>query len=120
LDDEGARHTVESADVNAYLREAMGEDFSAKDFRTWAGTLSAARALALTPQCASAAEAKRNINTCVKAVAGVLGNTPAVCRSAYIHPAVLNAYQTGKLPLKSAADSRAFELSVLRFLEDAR
>jgi DNA topoisomerase-1 len=120
LDDDGERRSVESADVNAYLREAMGEDFSAKDFRTWAGTVAATRALATLPECADEAGAKRNINTCVKAVAGVLGNTPAVCRSAYIHPAVLNAYQTGKLPLKSAADSRAFELSVLRFLEDAR
>ena len=120
LDDEGARRAVESADVNAYLREAMGEDFSAKDFRTWAGTVAAARALVTLPACADEGGAKRNINTCVKAVAGVLGNTPAVCRSAYIHPAVLDAYQAGELPLKAVGDGRAFELLVLRFLEDAR
>jgi len=117
LDDEGERHAVESADVNAYLREAMGEDFSAKDFRTWAGTVAAARALATLPECG---DPKRDINVCVKAVAGLLGNTPAVCRSAYIHPAVLEAYQAGKLPLKAAGDGRAFELAVLRFLEEAR
>jgi len=120
LDDEGERRAVESADVNAYLRETMGEDFSAKDFRTWAGTVAAARALVTLPACAEEGGAKRNINTCVKAVAGVLGNTPAVCRSAYIHPVVLEAYQAGELPLKATGDGRAFELSVLRFLEATR
>lgn len=120
LDEEGMQRTVESADVNAYLREVLGEDYSAKDFRTWAGTVSAARALALHPDCGSPTEAKRNINTCVKAVAGVLGNTAAVCRAAYIHPVVLEAYSEGALPFKPAASDRAFELAVLRFLEAAR
>jgi DNA topoisomerase-1 len=120
LDDDGQRHAVESADVNAYLRDALGDDFSAKDFRTWAGTLAAARALVTLPECQSEAEARRNINTCVKAVAGVLGNTPAVCRKAYIDPAVLKAYEAGELALKPSASDRAFELTVLRFLEAAR
>jgi DNA topoisomerase-1 len=74
----------------------------------------------MQPECASATEAKRNIVTCVKAVAGLLGNTAAVCRSAYIHPAVLKAYEDGALPFKDAAEGRAFELAVLRFLEKAR
>lgn len=120
IDEDGEQRAVESADVNAYLRGAMGEDFSAKDFRTWAGTVNAARALALNPECASATEAKHNIVTCVKAVAGLLGNTPAVCRSAYIHPVVLKAYEDGVLPFKGATEGRAFELEVLRFLEEAR
>jgi DNA topoisomerase-1 len=120
IDDDGEQRSVESADVNAYLREAMGEDFSAKDFRTWAGTVSAARALALAPECASAAEAKRNINTCVKAVAGLLGNTAAVCRKAYIHPAVMTAYEEGALPFHAPVEGRPFELQVIRFLEKAR
>ncbi|MCR5880896.1 DNA topoisomerase IB [Phenylobacterium sp. J367] len=120
IDDDGEQRVVESADVNAYLREVLGEDFSAKDFRTWAGTLAAARGLVMLPECGSPTEAKRNINTCVKAVAGVLGNTPAVCRSAYIHPVVLEAYESGALPLKGGGDSRAFELAVLKFLETAR
>jgi len=118
--EDGHRHAVESADVNAYIRETLGEDFSAKDFRTWAGTVAAARALLLTPPCASAGETKRNIATCVKAVAGVLGNTAAVCRGAYIHPAVLDAYAEGRLALKASADARRFELAVLRFLQAAR
>lgn len=120
IDDEGQQRAVESADVNAYLRKVLGDDFSAKDFRTWAGTLNAARALAMQTECASASEAKRNVNTCVKAVAGLLGNTAAVCRSAYIHPVVLESYAEGALPLKPGKSERAFELAVLRFLEAAR
>jgi len=118
-DEDGVRRALESADVNGYLREAMGEDFSAKDFRTWAGTVSAARALLTNPDCASEAEARRHMATCVKAVAGVLGNTPAVCRKSYIHPQVLEAFAEGALPLKPA-EGRAFELAVLRFLESMR
>ncbi|MFC3069465.1 DNA topoisomerase IB [Phenylobacterium soli] len=120
LDDEGAPHAVESADVNAYLRDAMGEDFSAKDFRTWAGTVNAAQALALAPACETAAEAKRHIATCVKAVAGLLGNTAAVCRSAYIHPLVIRAYEDHALPFKAGQDGRPLELAVIRFLEEAK
>ena len=117
LGDEGQRHTVESADVNAYIRDVLGDDFSAKDFRTWAGTLAAARALVTLPACEGNGGAKKNVVTCVKAVAGVLGNTPAVCRKAYIHPAVLEAYEAGRLDLQPARNDRAFERSVLRFLE---
>jgi len=116
LDEDGQRRGVESADVNAYLRETLGEDFSAKDFRTWAGAVAAARALT-SPECADVTASKRHINTCVKAVAGLLGNTAAVARSAYIHPAILEAYAAGELDLKPVADPRAFELAVLRFLE---
>jgi len=119
LDDEGRRCAVESADVNAYIREALGDDFSAKDFRTWAGTVAAAQALT-SPECADLTAAKRNLNTCVKAVAVLLGNTAAVARSAYIHPAILDAYAEGKLDLPSRQDERTFELAVLRFLEAAR
>jgi DNA topoisomerase-1 len=120
LDDDGHRHAVESADVNGYIRGALGDDFSAKDFRTWAGTLAAARALTALPACVSKGEAKTNIVACVKAVAGVLGNTPAVCRKAYIHPAVLEAYEAGGLTVEPGESDRAFETAVLRFLETRR
>lgn len=120
IDDDGQRRSVESADVNAYIRAAIGQDFSAKDFRTWAGTLAAARALCLVPKAGSATEAKRNVNTCVKAVASLLGNTAAVCRGSYIHPLVLEAYQQGVLPLRPGRSERAFELAVIRFLEAAQ
>jgi DNA topoisomerase-1 len=98
----------------------MGDDFSAKDFRTWAGTLSAARGLVEQPPSTSAAEAKRHVALTVKAVAALLGNTAAVCRGSYIHPLILEAYERGTLPLKSTGSARAFELSVLKFLETAQ
>jgi DNA topoisomerase-1 len=120
IDDDGEQRSVESADVNSYLREILGDDFSAKDFRTWAGTVNAAKALAMLPQCGSVTECKRNISTCVKAVAGLLGNTAAVARKSYIHPAVLKAYEDGVLPLKPGREGRAFELDVLHFLEEVR
>lgn len=120
FDDDGQHRSVESADVNAYIRAAIGQDFSAKDFRTWAGTLAAARALCIVPKATSATEAKRNVNSCVKAVAGLLGNTAAVCRGSYIHPLVLEAYQQGLLPLKPGRSARGFELAVIRFLESAQ
>jgi len=119
VDEAGERRPIESHDVNAYLREAMGEDFSAKDFRTWAGTLMAARALAMQSKPASEAEAKAAIVTCVKAVAGVLGNTSAVCRACYIHPAVLEAFQKKRLPKGLTAAGPRAELALIRLLDAA-
>jgi DNA topoisomerase-1 len=95
VDEDGRRQIVDSADVNTYLREMTGEAFTAKDFRTWAGTVMAAKALASVPRFGSAAEAKRNILKAVERVAKRLGNTKAVCRKCYIHPAVIDAYLDG-------------------------
>ena len=118
VDADGERRQVGSADVNAYLNEAAGEAFTAKDFRTWAGTLAAAKALALQPAPGSETEAKHAAAVCVKATAGLLGNTPAVCRSAYIHPAVLDAFAAGALPARFAdAEGEAYEAEVLSFLD---
>ena len=116
LDDEGQRRAIESDDVNDYIRAACGTDFSAKDFRTWAGSLAALEALSLSPQPATQTEAKRTLNTCVKAVAGLLGNTPAVCRAAYIHPKVLEAFETSQLPKRRTSSPRARELALLRLV----
>ena len=118
-DEAGELRPIESSDVNAYLRAATGEDFTAKDFRTWAGTVSAARALAMQETPDSQAAARNAIVTCIKAVSGLLGNTPAVCRAAYIHPAVLEAFAKGRLDLKATTSPRAFETAMIRFL-DAR
>jgi len=118
LDEDGQRRPIDSHDVNAYLRDAMGEDFTAKDFRTWAGTLAAAKALALQPQPASDHAAKRAVTRCVKAAAALLGNTPAVCRTAYIHPAVLAAFAEHRLPQTlERAEGAALEDAVLTFLD---
>ena len=118
IDEAGERRHVESGDVNGYLREAMGEDFSAKDFRTWAATLAAARALCLQT-AAGAPPTKRTVTTCVKAVAGLLGNTAAVCRASYIHPSVFEAFDKGELSPSLAREADAAERALLRLLKDA-
>ena len=96
LDDEGQRHTVSSSDINAYLHSLTAGGFTAKDYRTWAGSslaLSALREL----KWESASQAKQHVVERVKAIARELGNTPAVCRKCYIHPAVLDAFLLGTL-----------------------
>ena len=118
VDEGGQRHHVGSDDVNGYLRDAMGEDFSAKDFRTWAATFSAARGLCLMA-AAGAASRKQTVNTCVKAVAGLLGNTPAVCRASYIHPCVFEAFEAGRLSPDLAKEAAAAERALLRMLAAA-
>jgi DNA topoisomerase-1 len=95
IDDDGARQEIDSADVNAYLREISGDDFTAKDFRTWAGTVLAAQALATLDRYKSNAQAKRNVVKAIESVAKRLGNTKSVCRKCYIHPAILDAYMEG-------------------------
>jgi DNA topoisomerase-1 len=95
LDHEGNHHSVDSSDVNGYLREITGQDFTAKDFRTWAGSVLASDMLREFGPFASEAEAKRNIVQAIAAVASRLGNTPSVCRKCYVHPAVLDAYLGG-------------------------
>ncbi|HVX10690.1 MAG TPA: hypothetical protein VHC22_05880 [Pirellulales bacterium] len=90
--DDGKVHDVGSGDVNEYLRAISGRDFTAKDFRTWAGTSLAVRALHGLADFDSETAAKRNINRAVEVVAEQLGNTKAVCRKCYIHPAVIESY----------------------------
>jgi DNA topoisomerase-1 len=97
VDDDGGRHDVRSEDVNEYLREASGEDFTAKDFRTWAGTVLAAMALREFEKFDTKAQAKKNVVAAIEAVAKKLGNTPAVCKKCYIHPHVLDSYLDGTL-----------------------
>ena len=118
VDGDGARHAVDSHDINDYLHEVTGEDFTAKDFRTWAGTLAAAKALSMHPAPQTEREAKKTVTLCVKATAGLLGNTPAVCRSAYIHPEVLRAFVDQRLPEAFAeVDGADFEQAVLKWLD---
>jgi DNA topoisomerase-1 len=98
VDADGRRHSIDAADVNAYLKSIAGDEFTAKDFRTWAGTVLAARALHdLAVAFDSKAQAKRNVLRAVETVAKRLGNTRAVCRKCYIHPEVVNAYLDGTL-----------------------
>jgi len=97
LDEAGQQQCIGSADVNEYLREITNEDFTAKDFRTWAGTVLAAFALHELSEFRSTSEMKRNIVAAVKTVAARLGNTPAVCRKAYVHPVIFELYGCGAL-----------------------
>lgn len=98
VDENGRVHDVTSTDVNNYLRDATGSDFTAKDFRTWAGTVLAARTLVGMDAGDAPSPSKRKIARAVAAVAERLGNTKAVCRKCYIHPAVIDAYVDGSLP----------------------
>lgn len=111
LDDDGNTQSVTSSDVNAYLKEISGEEFSAKDFRTWAGTVTASLALQEFEAFENQTAAKSNIVDAVKNVASTLGNTPAVCRKSYIHPAVLEAYMDGTMleSLKQKVESQLTE-----------
>jgi DNA topoisomerase-1 len=97
LDDNGQHQTIDSADVNEYLRSIAGEDFSAKDFRTWAGTVLAALTLREFEAFDNQTQAKKNIVQAIERVAERLGNTPSVCRKCYVHPAVLDAYLDGSM-----------------------
>ncbi|MDQ2990173.1 MAG: DNA topoisomerase IB [Pseudomonadota bacterium] len=97
LDDDGEQHTVGSADVNDYLRTITGEEYTAKDFRTWSGTVLAALALQEFEKFDSEAQAKKNIVRAIESVAEKLGNTPTICRKCYVHPAVIDAYLDGTI-----------------------
>jgi DNA topoisomerase-1 len=102
---------VTSSDVNAYLKEITGKDITAKDFRTWAGTVLAAMALNEVKSFDSAAQAKRNLRAAIENVAARLGNTPTICRKCYVHPEVLTSYLDGNLVLeiKSVVESELRE-----------
>jgi DNA topoisomerase-1 len=126
VDEQGQQQTIGSGDVNEYLREISGQDFTAKDFRTWAGTVLAAQTLQDYESFDSAAQAKKNVARAIEQVAERLGNTPSICRKCYVHPAVLDAYLEGRLAdalqiagqdLEEAlGDLRPEEAAVMRLL----
>ncbi|WP_309675829.1 DNA topoisomerase IB [Pseudomonas sp.] len=120
LDENGERHTVSSSDVNSYLQTLTGADFTAKDYRTWAGS-ALALAVLRELQWESESDAKRHVVEMVKNVAKQLGNTPAVCRKCYIHPAVLDGFLLGalaELPRpRTRKGLRAEEVGLAMFLE---
>jgi DNA topoisomerase-1 len=111
VEEDGSLHEVGSADVNEYLRQVTGQDFTAKDFRTWAATVMAFTALRDCEDCDTVAAAKRNVVAAVKAAAARLNNTPAVCRKSYIHPAVLETYldQAQRAVLRDCPDEELVE-----------
>jgi DNA topoisomerase I len=100
IDEQGNCQDITSTDVNEYLKAITGKDITAKDFRTWAGTVLAAMALSELESFDSAAQAKRNLRSAIEKVSARLGNTPTICRKCYIHPEVLNSYMDGNLVLE--------------------
>ena len=127
IDNNGQRQTVGSADVNEYLQKISGEDITAKDFRTWAGTMFAATTLGKMGPATSEQDAKANIVKAVDLVADLLGNTRAVCKTYYIHPKIIRAYmegsvveaappQTKRKRARPSASLRLQETAVLKFL----
>jgi DNA topoisomerase-1 len=129
IDDQGEVRDITSQDVNDYLREITGEDFTAKDFRTWAGTVLAAIALNAVGAFETKKQAKANIKDAVNAVAKILRNTPAICRKCYVHPAIFETYLSGNaiegLRQKTEealenedVDLRSTETAVLKFLQE--
>lgn len=127
VDDKGERRSVDSNDVNNYLREITGADFTAKDFRTWAGTILTAMALCQFKDRCSTRQARKNVVSAIQSIAERLGNTPAVCRKCYVHPEIIDAYTEGVLahfprtrtePLnRSRASLGPEEKAVLHLLE---
>lgn len=126
IDEDGERCAVTSSEVNAYLREVSGRHITAKDFRTWTGTVLAALALAEYENADSQAAAKRNVRDAIEAVAARLGNTPTICRKCYVHPRIIDAYLADELKLElqekiaddlDEDDLRPEEKQVLRFLK---
>jgi DNA topoisomerase I len=113
LDDEGNRRTIDSADVNEYLREIGNQDFTAKDFRTWAGTVLACTTLEQIGAFESETQAKKNVVQAIQRVAERLGNTPSVCRKCYVHPAVIDHYLKGKSAKSTEKAATAEELNSL-------
>lgn len=128
VSDDGEARNVTSQDVNDYLREITNENFTAKDFRTWAGTVLAAIALTAQSEFETKKQAKANLKTAISAVARLLGNTPAVCRKCYVHPALLEAYVTRTqiaglnqaIKTPENINLRAVEKAVLKFVRAQR
>ncbi|WP_083656624.1 DNA topoisomerase IB [Mongoliimonas terrestris] len=128
LDEDGRLQAVDSADVNAYLKEITGKDVTAKDFRTWAGTVQAALALAGSERPETKTATRKALRQAIVEVSAKLGNTPSVCRKSYVHPEVLTAFEEGALALaieeQVAAEAEAegtlepYEQAVLTFLSE--
>lgn len=118
LDESGRPQDITSADVNNYLREITGQSITAKDFRTWAGTVLAALALHKLETYDTDAQAKKNVRMVIEAVSSRLGNTPTICRKCYVHPEILDSYISGSLQL-DIKDDLEETLDELRFEEAA-
>jgi DNA topoisomerase-1 len=127
FDEDGTLQPVDSGDINGYLKEVTGEEFTAKDFRTWSGTVLALTALREFTEAPSKAQAEKNVVLAIEAVARLLGNTRTVCRKSYVHPGLIDCYVEGEIDKvlerrlksarKSASGLRADEVAVVVILK---
>jgi len=126
VDRHGRVQSIGSGDINRYVRDVTGEDFTAKDFRTWSGTVLAVTALRELRAAGTKAKSEKNVLLAIDAVAGLLGNTRSVCRKSYVHPGIIDAYVDGTMttvlnrrskPLRGAAGLRADEVAVVALLK---
>ena len=120
LDHDGNHHGIDSHDVNEYLREITGERFTAKDFRTWAGSVLANELLLKFEPFQTATQAKKNVVQAITEVASHLGNTPSVCRKCYVHPAVLEAYLSGHLTPEGKAQVQEMKEEIEEEIEEVK
>lgn len=128
IDEDQQCHVVESADVNEYLKQISGQDFTAKDFRTWSGTVAAASALQDLGEYENQTQAKKNVVRAIELAAQCLGNTPAICRKSYVHPDIITSYLSGSLLTAIHCEKeqiedlpeglRSEEITVLVFLQE--
>ncbi|HEY7188859.1 MAG TPA: hypothetical protein VH436_20020, partial [Vicinamibacterales bacterium] len=114
VDSEGLVQSVGSGDINDYIREVTGEEFTAKDFRTWSATVLAVTALRELPAAVTKGRSEKNVITAIEAVARLLGNTRAVCRKSYVHPGVIDSYMDGTMAKLLTRRSKPARIAGLR------
>jgi DNA topoisomerase-1 len=114
VDSHGLVQSVGSGDINDYIREVTGEDFTAKDFRTWSATVLAVTALRELPAAVTKGRSEKNVITAIEAVARLLGNTRAVCRKSYVHPGVIDSYMDGTMAKLLTRRSKPARIAGLR------
>lgn len=119
VDDKGERHAISSSDVNAYLKEITGRDYTAKDFRTWLGTMHTTMTLRTLQRFENVTQAKKNVVVAIEAASKKLGNTPTICRKCYVHPLIIESYIAGAMfDLLEAETSGEYEDASLNYVEN--
>lgn len=119
IDDAGERHAISSSDVNAYLKEITGRDYTAKDFRTWLGTMHTTLTLRTMERFETIAQAKKNVLLAIEAASQKLGNTPSICKKCYVHPLIIECYMAGAMfDLLEANADAAYEEEALNYVEN--
>jgi len=119
IDENGERHAISSSDVNTYLKEITGRDYTAKDFRTWLGTMHTTLTLRTLDRFENLTQAKKNVLLAIEAASKKLGNTPSICRKCYVHPLIIESYMAGAMfDLLETNIDAAYEEEALNYVEN--